>query len=288
MNKIKVASVQIDPKFGEIQKNIKCVLNLIEKAAQQGAKLIVFPECSLTGLGADSLEETKKISLPRNGLWINQFIELVNQYDIYVAIGLIESVNDKIFNSLYLFGEGKILQIYSKAHLTNLGADRFVEKGTTPFIPVDTKIGKLGLMICYDSRFPEQARVLSLQGSQVLIHSTNLPITASDHVDLLLPTRANENRVYLISAGRVGVEKGFHFLGRSTIYDLNGSILAQADNQTETIIYQTIDLSLAKEKDVVFPPTPEKPFKQVNSLFSSRRPELYGEIVKSSNQNVMQ
>ncbi|KAB7707190.1 hypothetical protein F9802_09290 [Bacillus aerolatus] len=287
MNNIIAAAVQMDPKIGEIDKNIESVLHFAKEAAQQNAKLIAFPECALTGLGADSMEETKEIALPRNGDWTNQFNQLTEIHDIYIAVGLLEIVNEQVFNSLYLFGEGKVLQIYSKAHLTNLGADRFVEKGDTPFVPAKTKLGKLGLLICYDSRFPEQSRVLSLQGAQVLLHSTNLPMTANDHVDLLLPTRANENRVYVISAGRVGVEKGFRFLGRSTIYDLDGSIIAQADGQTETIIYATIDLEAATEKDVVFPPTPEKPYKQVNSLFTSRRPDLYGEIIKTDDKKVI-
>lgn len=287
MNHITIAAVQMDPKLGEHSQNMDSILRLAKEAVQKEATVIVFPECALTGISADSIEEAKNIALPRHGDWTQPFNQLTADHDVYLAIGLLESADGQVFNSLYLFGEGKVLHMYRKAHLTNLGADRFVAKGDTPFVPVETKIGKLGLLICYDSRFPEQARVLSLQGAQILLHSTNLPMTASDHVDLLLPARANENRVYVVSAGRVGVERGMRFLGRSTVYNLDGAVLSEADGQTETIIYAAVDIDAAKEKDVTFPPTPDKPCTQVNSLFSSRRPDLYGEITKTDNRKVI-
>lgn len=275
---VKVASVQTNPKIADVAFNLEKSVAFIREAARQGAKLIVFPECALTGYCFENREEAKKAALYSNGDWSKKITEEAKAADVYIITGFIEERNEKLYNSLAVIGPEGLLAVYTKAHLPELGVDKFVDQGCDQFIPIDTVVGKLGFLICYDIRFPEQARALALQGADILIHITNLPITASSQLDFLLPARANENRVYIISSDRVGEERGFVFLGKSTIYDVEGVAISQANETDEMIIYAELDLVRSREKSVYYPPIAGKPIAHTNSLFAARRTDLYNVI----------
>ncbi|MFT9846384.1 carbon-nitrogen hydrolase family protein [Aneurinibacillus sp. REN35] len=273
---IKVAAVQTNPRIADAAYNLAQSITFIREAAGQGAKVIVFPECALTGYCFESREDAEQAALHANGEWVEKLTKEARDADAYIVTGFIEKRNEKLYNSLAIIGPEGLIKIYTKAHLPQLGVDNFVEPGCDPFIPVDTAVGKLGVLICYDIRFPEQARALALQGADILIHITNLPLTASSQLDYLLPARANENHVHIISSDRVGEERGFVFLGRSTIYDVDGAIISQANDTDEMIIYAELDLTQSREKSVYYPPAEGKPVAHTNSLFAARRKELYG------------
>jgi 5-aminopentanamidase len=286
--KVKVAVVQFNPILGDNQYNLEKTKHFIEEASSHGAKLIVFPECSLTGYCFDSKEEAQKYALRLDDDWVSQLTDTSTKADAVVIVGLVEesieqktngNMPPKLYNSLLVIGSQGVIGRYRKAHLPELGVDRFVEKGMDNFQVIDTPIGKIGPLICYDVRFPEQARILALQGADILVHITNIPITAKAQVDYLLPARANENRVFVLSSDRVGEERGFRFLGKSSIFDVNGEILAQADETQETIIYAELDLTKAREKRVYYPAEKGKPISHVNDLFGSRRPDLYDALI---------
>lgn len=283
---IKVAAVQMDTKIGNIDYNLIKTQELINEAASQGARLIVFPECSLTGYCYESKEEARANAIYLDDSWMDKLIDLARQTNSYSIVGFIEKEKDNIYNSLSIIGPNGMLGKYRKVHLPQLGVDRFVSPGNEPFSIIDTPIGKIGPLICYDIRFPEQARIQSLKGADILVHITNLPSTASAQVDFLLPARANENRVYVLSSDRVGQERGFAFLGRSSIYGLNGETLAQGNEVDEMIIYADLDLSLSRNKDVFFPAVEGKPIEHTNRLFASRRPDLYQELTTIMKQEI--
>src|SRR5207244_4015317 len=111
-----------------------------------------------------------------------------------------------------------------------------------------------GILICYDVRFPEAARTLTLRGADVLIVPTNWPEGAESAPEFLTRARAWENRVYVVACNRVGVEKGTRFIGRSQIVAPDGRFLAQADGESETILYGDIDPNQARQKRVVIQP----------------------------------
>jgi predicted amidohydrolase len=130
------------------------------------------------------------------------------------------------------------------------------------------------LLICYDLRFPEPARVLALGGAQVILLSTAWPQAASLYPDFVVSTRAAENHLYLVAANRVGEERGTTYLGRSIIADPDGRVLAEADRTEETLIYAEIDPSDSDAKQRVF-----RPGEYELDLFNDRRPELYSSLV---------
>jgi predicted amidohydrolase len=122
-------------------------------------------------------------------------------------------------------------------------------------------------------RFPEIHRILSLKGAEIIVNVTSLPknLRLECHQNLLGPTRALENKVYFVSANRVGRGEGFTFLGRSQIIDLNGNIIVEGGQEKEEIIHARIEPRRARNKGVELNPAED--------LFEDRRPELYGPIV---------
>lgn len=276
--KVKVAAAQTNPQIGNLAHNLEQTISYVTQATQAGAKLVVFPECSLTGYCFDSEQEARENALSVGDEWTTALTMTARQADAYLVVGFVEKSAGEIYNSLVVIGPEGVVGTYRKTHIPCLGVDRFVSPGNAPFTVIETPIGKLGLLICYDIRFPEQARVLSLDGADILVHSTNLPKTASSQVDYLLPARANENRTFVISSDRVGMERGFAFLGRSSIYGVNGETLAQANETDETVVYAELDIEHARQKKVFYPASIGKPVDHINDLMGARRPELYGRL----------
>lgn len=278
MGIVKVAVVQMDPKLGENQENLQKTVSFVNEAGNNGVNLIVFPECSLTGYCFESREDAQNHALTVGAEWNVQLIAEAKKFNCTIVVGLVEGDGEHLYNSALVIGPNGNLGIYRKSHLSELGVDNFIETDDQPYSLIETEFGKLGVLICYDLRFPELARILSLQGADVLVHITNLPLTGSSQVDILLPARAAENHVYVLSSDRVGAEQGYQFLGRSTIYDVDGKVLEEANDQDEMIIYADLDFNKPKEKDVFYPPEPGKPGNHTNKLFKSRRPELYSSL----------
>lgn len=277
---VKVAVVQTNPKLGDLSHNLEQTIHHSKVAALEGAKLVVFPECSLTGYCFDSEEEVRNNAITVGAQWTETLVAVSRQSDVCIVVGFLEAFADTTYNSLLVIGPNGIVGTYRKVHLPNLGVDNFVSPGSGPFSLIETPVGNLGVLICYDARFPEHARILALQGADILVHITNLPITAASQVDYLLPARAIENRVFVLSSDRVGEERGFRFLGRSSIFGVNGETLAQANETDETIIYSELDLRLSREKKVFYPASQGKPVDHVNDLVGARRPDLYSLLMK--------
>jgi predicted amidohydrolase len=273
--RVKVAVVQTNPKLGDLAYNLEQTIHRINVASSEGAKLVVFPECSLTGYCYNSDAEVKSNALVAGEEWTVKLTNAAHQADVYIVVGFIELFAGKVYNSLLVIGPNGMVGRYRKVHLPNIGCDNFVSPGNQSFSVIETPVGRLGALICYDVRFPEQARILALQGADILVHITNLPLTAASQVDFLLPARAIENRAFVLSADRVGEERGFRFLGRSSIFSVDGETLAQANETDETIIYAELDLSLSRQKKVFYPAIEGKPVDHINDLIGSRRPELY-------------
>ena len=155
---------------------------------------------------------------------------------------------------------------YRKAHLFYREAEVF-EPGDTPFPVFDLNGVGIGIMICYDWRFPEVARTLRLRGAQVIAHPSNLVASRT----LWVPSnsvRAFENRVYIATANRGGEEsaEGEHltFSGGSAIFDVNGEILSALDME-DGVITADIDPDRALQTS----------FNGVNDILLDRRPDLY-------------
>lgn len=275
-NHINAAIGQFDIKRSNKAYNLAKMEEMADKARIEfSAEIIVFPECSLTGYCFDNLEEVRSESEEALGPSVRAVSGISLNKKIGIVFGMLQKSGDRFYNvSVFCFPDGRILY-YRKTHLPVLGADRFVEHGDQLGV-FDTEYGRLGMIICYDLRFPEPARELALQGARLIIQPTNLPCGGEAHLDFFTRARACENRVYLISANRIGEERGYHFLGKSQIIGPSGELLAELGEE-EGIACANLDLSKADYKNIVVIPG-----KHEMHVFEDRRPRLYGHITKQN------
>jgi predicted amidohydrolase len=282
----RIAVAQIDPQWGDRAANRQTILERLETAAQHGAQLVVFPECALSGYVFHSAEEALPAAETVPGETAEVLAAACRRLGIYTLYGLLEVDRGQpiqkpapdtrpptsLYNSAALVGPEGVIAVYRKTHLPVLGVDRYVCAGDA--LPVlDLPFARIGVLICYDMRFPEAARTLALRGADVIIVPTNWPEGAESAPEFLTRARAWENRVYLAACNRVGTERGTRFIGRSQIVTPDGRFLAEADGSAETILYGEIDPAQARRKKLIFEPG-------VFELdpVGGRRPDLYGDL----------
>src|SRR3954454_9066418 len=272
---MRVAVAQMDPKLAEKEQNLAACLARLEEAAAAGAQLTVFPECAIPGYVFDSLEEALPYAEEIPGPSTETFERECGHLGVHAICGLIERDGDTLYNAAILVGPDGLIGSYRKTHLPFLGVDRFVTPGDELKV-FDTALGRIGLIICYDLRFPEVTRTLALAGADLVALPTNFPMAAKLQCDVIAPARAAENRIYLLVANRVGKERWGEFCGLSQIVDPFGKRLEETDETTETLLVADVDLEKARDKDYVVPGEYEL------YLFGHRRPELYGALVEET------
>jgi predicted amidohydrolase len=270
---VRVAVGQTNPQINNRDLNLQRLASLTREAAMSSARLIVFPECALTGYCYTSKEEALAQAEVIPGPSSETLIDVAQETGTFIVFGLIERTSNSLFNSAALIGPEGIVGVYRKTHLPLEGVDRFVAPGPGPFEVHETPIGRIGVLICYDMRFPEPARILALQGAEIIVHPTNLPPEGSPQPDFIYHARAAENRVWIVSADRVGTERGVRFIGRSAIVDPTGKSVANGDEHSEELILADIEPAMARLKDLVIVPDQYE-----LHTFADRRPDLYSSL----------
>lgn len=279
---VQVAAVQFNPQLARMRENLDRVLDLLGRAARQGVALAVFPEAALSGYVFENVEEARAAAEPIPGAASQALEKRCAELRVSAIVGLLERSGSKVYNAAMLVGPSGLIAVYRKAHLPYLGVDRFATPGDTPLDVFETPVGRVGVMICYDQRFPEVARCLALEGADIIALPTNWPRGADSAPNFILPTRALENRVFVIGANRVGRERDAEFIGRSCIFDPNGRRLAEAGADSEEILTATIDPAEARQKRLVIVPGRF----EMNTV-DDRRPELYGRLLRKVEKKVV-
>ena len=267
---MKVAALQLAPTLANAEENVATACELLQRLQAEGVDLAVFPEAYLTGYCFSSKQEATDAALELRGQELQIIADCCQ--NIAAIVGFAERTPEDIFNSAAVIDKGEIVGVYRKTHLPYLGLDRFATPGDD--LPLfEIKGAKVGIAICYDVRIPEVSRSYALSGADILCIPTNWPQPAKKSSDLVCPTRAIENHVYVIAADRVGDERGFHFVGRSKIIDPLGNIIASADHDQEAIVIAEIDPTSARDKNII-----KKPGEYELPLFESRNPALYSRL----------
>jgi len=274
LNNITVTCGQFDVKIGDKEYNTNKMAELAKTARMKyNSDLIVFPECCATGYGFSSLLDIKDLVEPVPGPLTGRMSKVSAEFNISILFGMLEKSGDECYNVIvYCEPDGTLLK-YRKTHFPFLGIDRFLKKGDEISV-FESRFGTIGLMVCYELRFPEVARQLSLKGARILLQPTNLPDGGEAHPNILTKARACENRVFLASCNRAGIENGQHFFGKSQIIDISGKVLAELGDE-EGLISATVDLCRAENKDIIVIPNEYETY-----LFKDRRPELYDMLTK--------
>jgi predicted amidohydrolase len=214
-----VELVQFTPKVGDREAN---KMRMVEIAEESPAELVVFGELSTTGY-------SYSIDLRSLAGEIDNFKDLAKEEKRYIAYGAPILDGEKLYNTMVLeTPDGE--EIYRKVHLPHFGPfrekDLFSEGDEVKV--VDTELGKMGLMICYDISFPELARVLMMRGAEIMVCISASPLQSRPFFEKVLPARAAENSSYLIYVNLCGEQNGLQFFGGSRVLDPWGEEIAKA------------------------------------------------------------
>jgi len=253
----KVGIIQLDILLGEITKNVTYALSLIQNMMGKGVRLIVLPELWSSGFDYKHLEKLAE-NTPKILREVRQIIT-----DDTIIIGTLPEIKKgKLYNVAFLTDKNGLLGRYQKIHLfTPTGENKYFTPGKEIAV-IDTHLGKIGLFICYDLRFPEIARCLTLKGAEILVISAAWPLERIEHWRILLRARAIENQLFVIAANASGIQNKIEMGGYSAVISPDGRCLVEAD-RFKTILITEIDL------DKVYA------FRQEIPCLKSRRPEAY-------------
>ncbi len=257
-----VGYVQNAPQFGEKEANFKQVSPM---ALNLKADLLVLPELFATGYAFTSEEEARSMAESVEGPTASFLMELSDLTDAVIVAGLIEEEHGRIYNSSIMVYGHRVIGTYRKIHLFNKEKLWF-SPGDKPLNVYQVKGISIGMMICFDWFFPETARTLAIRGAQIIAHPSNLVMPYCQNS---MVTRCLENRIFAITANRIGREArgedDFTFTGRSQITGFDGSILATAP--LDEISLRTVEIDIHDADNKLINP--------YNDLIGDRRTDFY-------------
>lgn len=243
MKSAAIACVQFAPVTNQKQKNLECMEQWICRIMKEhpDTDLIVFPELSVTGYDGTRREFWEMAETKEEGESIAVLGELAHKYKVYITYGYAEKEADVMYNSMIMLGRnGEIVQNYRKVH--PFGDEKKWCCSGDHFCLAETDFGRLGMMICYDTSFPEAAGSLCRMGADMLVICSNWEKPYSYDWDLVTSCRAYDNTLFVAAANRIGDDRVTKFFGHSRILDPIGHPLAKLDEEQEDYIWETIDL----------------------------------------------
>jgi len=244
--------------------NREKVRNWVEKVvAEENPDTVILPELWTTSF---KLNELYKLA-DESGEPTKSFLsELAAEQEVNIVGGSIANkIGDNIYNTSYVFdSKGECVHEYSKIHLVPMLDEHLYLTGGEEKAKIFELDGiKMGVIICYDLRFPELARSLALQGAQVLFITAEWPIERKSHWRNIQFSRAIENQMYVISSNNVGTLNGVKYGGTSMMIDPWGDVLLEGSSDKEETLTESLDVE--KVMDV----------RKEVPIFSSRVPNLY-------------
>lgn len=243
MEKMIAALVQMDS-GPDMNENMRLAEQYVREAAEQGAKLILFPETA-EYVGVDFSGHASAVP----GYVSRRFSSLAKRYGVYLHCGsmTVRRSHGRPTNTSFLFGpDGETIAEYSKVHMFDVavkGAVSYLESREicpgSEIVLADTGIGMFGLSICYDIRFPEMYRLMASSGADVFLVAADFTkATGERHWETLLRTRAVENGCYVLAANQCGTKARFEAYGHSMAIGPDGEILAEADDTPQILLVE--------------------------------------------------
>ena len=261
---MKIGLAQIDCVVGDLESNCARFSGYASRAKAEGCDVVIFPEMSDTGYVPSAIRQCAQS-------WSGPAFAAARSAAAENAISLICGISEReegtIFNTVaFLDAAGELRGKYRKTHLFSappVREDDIFAAGSE--LPVVVPGGlKWGLSICYDLRFPELYRALTLEGAQALLNCSAWPASRAAHWDCLTRARAIENQAFFVGVGRVGIDGGLKMNGHSRVVTPRGEILCEGDGESEELLVAELDLALMDE------------FRNEIPALSSRRVDLYG------------
>ena len=274
---VRVACIQMEPIIGEKVRNVRRCVEMIEKASDDGAKLLVLPELCNSGYVFETREEAFELAevIP-DGETSRIWMDVARRRNVYIVAGIAEHDRTALYNSSVVIGPDGHIGTFRKVHLWN-AENLFFEPGNVGFPVFQTPIGRIGTFICYDGWFPESYRLCAIQGADIVCIPTNwVPIPGQDPrreamANILVMASAHSNSVFVAAANRVGTERGQPFIGQSLIVSYTGwPIGCPASASEEQIVYADLNLADARRK---------RNWNEFNQILRDRRKDVYSETL---------
>ncbi|MFQ5972352.1 MAG: carbon-nitrogen hydrolase family protein [Alphaproteobacteria bacterium] len=268
----KVGVVQMDCSLGDVAANLERIGNFAEAGAKLGVELLIYPETVTTGYFISAMLD--KLAEPADGPSAKAIGKIAAANALHLAAGMVTREGNRFFDSQLLFSpEGQLLAEYRKVHL--FAAEReWYSPGDRPVV-VETRLGMIGLSVCYDLIFPDYIRRLTEIGADIVINSTNWISDGYQRevwgwggpgVAGLAATRALENVTFVAMADRVGHEQGFTSLGHSCVAGPSGKLFASLQDGEGMAV-----------ADIAIPGEDLDRWRGIATYREDRRPEVYAD-----------
>ena len=259
---MKVSCIQMDVQLGQPEENHRLAEGLIRQAAKEGPDVILLPE--LWDVGFFPKENLKELADPDCAKVKAHMGALARELGINIVAGSVACLReDRVYNTACVFGrDGSLLAQYDKTHLFSpMGEDDFFAKGDH-ICRFQMDGHDVGILICYDIRFPELTRSMTVPGLEMLFMVSQWPDVRVPHLQVLTQARAIENQMYLACCNACGKAGDTQYGGHSSIIDPWGTVLTQAGAAQEIITAECDFQVNAKIRSSMH-------------IFADRRPELY-------------
>jgi len=281
---IKVSAIQMNMCENKV-KNIEKAKKLVQESAKNGAKIILLPEL-FEGLYFCKDMDEKYFSWAKERVdnhLLKEFSDMAKDLHVVILVSYFEKSDDGFYNSLVVMdADGTMMDNYRKTHIPDgPGYEEkfYFKNGDTGFKVYDTVFAKIGVGICWDQWFCETARILTLNGAELIFYPTaigsepEIKIDSKEHWQRVQMGHSATNTVPVVVANRFGEEVGescsLTFYGSSFITDYTGKKIAEASRDKEEIIYGEFDLEENKKQ------------REYWGLLRDRVPSMYGDILKS-------
>ena len=260
------------PKEEALAKHVE----LVEQAAKQGAQIVCLQEIFF-GPYFCAQQEPKwfETAEPDDGPTVQKMRELAREHEMVVVVPFFEKELEGVFynTAVVIDADGTVCGKYRKTHIPQVGPvfweKYFFKPGNLGYPVFDTRVGRVGVFICYDRHFPEPARMLGLHGAQLTFNPSATVESLSRYLwELEQPAHAVANGFFVGAVNRVGEElvEGARFYGSSYFCDPRGQIVAQASDTEDEVLVADLDLAMIDEVRTTW------------QFFRDRRPETYGEL----------
>ena len=259
--RLSVALAQMDPALGDRSRNLERHRHWVKQAVEAGAKLLVFPELSLTGYFLKDLVSENAIQLDSKEM--RDLAALSTELDVVLGT-VIESPDHRYFNSSLYFSRGELVHVHRKVYLPTYGMfdeQRYFAPGDR-FRSFATPFGRAGMLVCEDIWHLSSAYILSLEGVDMIICPSSSPgrgITTDERLGtaesygLVCRTYAQFLTTFFLYCNRVGFEDGANFWGGSMVIGPNGDIIAQQQDADEGLVLANLDLADVRRERLANP-----------------------------------
>lgn len=273
----RIACCQVTLAVGELERNRATVLDAVERAAAAGAQVVVLPELASSGYVFRDAAEAATLAEPVDGPTVTGWIDAARRHDLIIVGGFCEldaAVPGRLRNSAVLVDGSGVRALYRKTHLWDQEKGVFEPGGELPPI-IDTPVGRIGVMICYDLEFPEWVRTVALGGADLLCAPVNWPLfprpDGERPADVVrVQADAAVNRIFVAACDRAGEERGVNWTGGSVVVDPEGyPVAGPLPGYGEGMLLADCHLAAARDKH----PSDN------NHVLSDRRPDLYQSIL---------